>query len=156
MLRTLWHLRLRGDEEEVPVEERAWYRQVLEEPDPERKLRLVARASRTVKERAGPSLRVIRTAALVDPDIATLWERIESDFHANQRGIVQTLHAAKALRRGLGVARGTDILWTLNHPDLWHLLVGERGWTPAAWERCFLEAARAQLLAAPAEPPERS
>jgi AcrR family transcriptional regulator len=156
VLRALWHLRLRGDEEEVPVAERAWYRQVLEEADPERKLRLVARASRTVKERAGPSLRVIRTAALVDPDIATLWERIESDFHANQRGIVETLHAAKALRRGLGVARGTDILWTLNHPDLWHLLVGERGWTPAAWERWFLEAARAQLLAAPAAPPAPS
>jgi hypothetical protein len=99
----------------------------------------------------GPAPRMIRTAALVDPDIATLWERIEADFHANQRGIVETLHAAKALPRGLGVARGTDILWTLNHPDLWHLLVGERGWTPAAWERWFLEAARGQLLAARAD-----
>src|ERR671937_2719513 len=35
LLRALWHLRLRGDEEDVPVGERAWYRAVLEQPDPE-------------------------------------------------------------------------------------------------------------------------
>jgi AcrR family transcriptional regulator len=151
LLRALWHLRLRGDEDDVPVGERAWYRTVLEEPDPERKLRLTARTSRAVKERAGGTLRVIRTAALVDPDIAALWERIEADFHANQRGIVTTLYAARALRPGLGVARATDILWTLNHPDLLHLLVGERGWTPAAWERWFAATTCAQLLAARAD-----
>ena len=108
---------------------------------------LGARNSRAVKERAGAPARVIRTAALVDADAAALWARIESDFHANQRAIVETLHRDGALRRGLGVARATDILWTLNHPDVWHLLVVERGWTPAAWERWFAAAAREQLLA---------
>src|SRR3954447_4861926 len=36
LLRALWHLLLRGDEEESPVGERHWYREVLEQPDPER------------------------------------------------------------------------------------------------------------------------
>src|SRR6266545_1560110 len=40
VLRALWHLLLRGDEEPVPVGERPLFRAVLEEPDPERKLRL--------------------------------------------------------------------------------------------------------------------
>jgi AcrR family transcriptional regulator len=147
LLRVLWHLLLRGDEDEVPVGERVWYRAVLAEPDVERRVRLTARNSRLVKARAGGILRVIRTAALVDADIAGLWERIETDFHANQRAIVKTLHADGALRPGLGVERAADILWTLNHPDVWHLLVGERGWSAAAWERWFAEAVRAQLLA---------
>src|SRR3954447_25580498 len=146
LLRALWHLLLRGDEDDVPIGERAWYRAMLDEPDPARRLAIGASGSRAVKERAGGLLRVIRTAALVDADAAALWARIESDFHANQGAIVETVHRDGALRRGLGVARATDILWTLNHPDVWHLLVVERGWTPAAWERWFLAAVREQLL----------
>jgi len=148
VLRALWNLRLRGDEGEAPVGERAWYREVLEEPDPERQLQLTAKNSRMVKERIGPLLGVIRSAAPVDADSAALWNRIQSDFYENQRGIVETLHKRKALRRGLGVERASDILWTLNHPDLWQLLVGERGWTAEQWERWFTEAVRAQLLRA--------
>jgi AcrR family transcriptional regulator len=146
VLRALWNLRLRGDDDEAPVGERAWYREVLEEPDPERQIRLTARNSRMVKERIGPLLGVIRSAAPVDPDSAELWKRIQAEFYENQRGIVETLHKRKALRRGLDVKRASDILWTLNHPDLWQLLVGERGWTAEQWERWFAEAVSAQLL----------
>jgi AcrR family transcriptional regulator len=148
LLRALWHLLLRGDEEDAPVADRRWYQEVLEEPDPERVLRLTARNSRAVKERAGALMGVIRSAASTDADIADLWARIQTDFHDNQRGIVTALHARKALRPGLGVARAADVLWTLNHPDLWLLLVGERGWSPAEWERWFADVARSQLLRA--------
>src|SRR5213594_1065909 len=65
VLRALWHLRLRGDEEDVPVGERPWYREVLAEPDPERQLRLTARNSLAVKLRAAALMRVIRDAAPV-------------------------------------------------------------------------------------------
>ena len=34
VLRALWHLRLRGDEDAAPVAARDWYREVLDEPDP--------------------------------------------------------------------------------------------------------------------------
>ena len=82
-------------------------------------------------------------------DVSALWDRIETEFHANQRAVVETLHAAKALRPGLGVGRATDVLWTLNHPDVWRLLVAERGWTPQQYERWFAEASCAQLLRDP-------
>jgi AcrR family transcriptional regulator len=146
VLRALWHTLLRGDEDDVPVAGRRWYREVLEEPDPERRLRLNARNSRTVKERAGALMDVIRSAAASEPDIAVLWTRIQADFYENQRAIVKTLHSEKALRPGLGLDRAADILWTLNHPDVWQLLVGERGWTPDEYERWFGDAVRSQLL----------
>ena len=146
LLRALWHLLLRGDEEDAPVADRRWYHDVLEEPDPDRLVRLTASNSRAVKERAGALMGVIRSAASTDADIAQLWARIQADFHDNQRGIVEALHARRALRPGLGVARAADVLWTLNHPDLWLLLVGERGWTPAQWERWFADVVRSQLL----------
>jgi AcrR family transcriptional regulator len=146
LLRALWHLLLRGDEDDVPIGDRAWYREVLAEPDPERQLRLGAHNARLVKERAGVLLAVIRSAAAVDADIEALWDRIESDFYVNQRAVVQVLHDNGALRPGLDVTRAADIMWTLNHPDVWHLLVSARGWTSEAWEEWFGDTVCAQLL----------
>ena len=146
LLRALWHLLLRGDEEDLNVGERQWYREVLEEPDPERQLRLAAANSRIVKERAGALLGVIRSAAQIDAEISQLWGRIQADFYDNQRAIVESLHAKKALRPDLDANRATDILWTLNHPDVWLLLAGDRGWAPAEWEQWFGDTVCAQLL----------
>jgi AcrR family transcriptional regulator len=151
VLRALWNLLLRGDQGEVPVAERSWYREVLAEPDPQRQLRLNARNSRAVKTRIAGMLKVIRDAAPVDRDIEALWQRIQTEFYANQRVIVERLAERKALRRGLGVDRATDILWTLNHPDVWQLLVAERGWTPEQYEQWFGDTACAQLLGASAD-----
>src|SRR4051812_5519035 len=147
LLRALWNHLLRDGLEEVPVAELDRYRDILAEPDPARRLRMNARASRIVKERIAIVLEVIRTAAPGDPDIGALWSRIQTEFHANQRVIVESLAANGALRAGLDVDRAADLLWTLNHPNVWQLLVAERGWTPEQWERWLAETAAAQLLA---------
>jgi AcrR family transcriptional regulator len=143
VLRALWHLRLRGDQVDVPIHERGWYREVLAEPDPERALRLGAHEARLVKERAGGLFAVLRSGAAADPDIAALWSRIDSEFYENQRAVVAALGG---LRAGLDVTRAADIMWTLNHPDVWELLVGRRGWTPDEWEEWFAATLSAQLL----------
>lgn len=147
LLRTLWHLLLRGDEGDVPVAEREWFRQVIEERDPERQLRLNAHNSRTAKERIGGMLEVIREAAVGgDDDAAALWQRIETEYHANQRTVIESLGKKRALRSGLDVDRAADILWTINHPSQWQLLVRARGWSPEHYEQWCAELACSQLL----------
>ena len=146
LLRAVWDLALKGDDADAPVADRRWYLAVLEEPDPERKLRRLAEASCVVKQRIAKLLRVIRDAAPSDEEIGALWELIQSDFHANQGAIVATLEKARALAPGLDAARATDILWTLNHPDVWLLLVGERSWTPEQFETWLGDTAIDQLL----------
>src|SRR5437763_7553646 len=69
VLRALWNLLLRGGEGDVPVAQRPWYLEVVEEPDPDRQLRMTARASRIVKVRIAAVLEVIRNAGPTDPDI---------------------------------------------------------------------------------------
>ena len=146
VLRALWHLLLRGADDDVAVQDRDWYREVLAEPDPERRLRLNARNSRVVKQRAAAVMEVIRTAAPLDVDIDALWSRIQSEFYENQRAVVQGLAEQRALLPGLDVARATDILWTLNHPDVWQLLTRSRGWAAADYERWLGDTACEQLL----------
>src|SRR3954468_6221087 len=121
VLRALWNLRLRGERDDLPVAEQDWYREMLEESDPEALLRRNARNSRMGKLRVAALAEVIRSAAPLDPDIDALWKRIETNYRENQRVIVESLKKKKALRRGLGVDRAADILWALNHPTIWQL-----------------------------------
>lgn len=150
VLRALWNRVLRGDDDTLPVAGREWYRAVLEEPDPERQLRLNAQNARAVKERAGAVLEIIRNASQADPAIGALWQRIQEEFLANQRAIIDSLAARGALRPGLGVDEAADLIWTLNHPALWALLVGERKWSPERFEAWLADAFCSQLLGMPA------
>lgn len=151
LLRALWNALLRGDEDSAPVGERDWFREVLDEPDPARQLRLNTRNSLSVKTRAGAVLEVIRDAASADPEIGKLWARIQAEFRENQRAVVESLERKAALRPGLDVSTATDILWALNHPSLYWLLVGARGWTPEQYEDWLGAAMCSQLLAAAAD-----
>jgi AcrR family transcriptional regulator len=145
LIRAVWDVLLRGDGD-IPVAQQPWYQEMLTERDPERQLRLNARNSRAVKTRIGGLLQVIRDTAPIDADIHALWTLIQRDFYDNQRAIVERLHRGKALRPGLDVTRATDILWTLNHPAQWQLLVSERGWSPEDYEQWFADTSCAQLL----------
>jgi AcrR family transcriptional regulator len=155
VLRALWNLRLRDDRDEMPVSEQPRYREVLDQPDPERQLRLNARNSREGKLRVAALAEVIRNSAALDPDIAALWERINREYHANQRAIIERIHDKGALRRELTIDRATDILWTLNHPNTWELLVTRRGWTPEQYEQWVGDTSSAQLLSTPTTPRRR-
>jgi hypothetical protein len=104
---------------------------------------------RAPKVRIAALLDVIRSGALIEPDLEALWNPIETDYHANQRVIVDRLDEKQALRPDLDVDRATDIVWTLNHPNVWQLLVGERGWTPEHYEQWCADLACSQLLKHP-------
>lgn len=146
LLRALWHLLLRGDEANEPVGEREWFRAVLEEPDPERALRLNVQNARRVRARASALLRAIHGAAAADREVAALWERIQTEFYDNQRAVVEALDRKRALRPGLAAARATDILWTLNNPAVYWLLVDDRGWTDEQHEKWLADTLCSLLL----------
>lgn len=145
VLRALWNLRMRGDEEPVSMAERTWYRAVVEEPDPRRRLALVAHNVRVVRERTAHVTEIVRQAAPADEQIAELWERFQREFYElGVRGIVETLARDRVL--ATDVTTASDIGWTLTHPDLYQLLVRQRGWSPEAYERWLAETLAAQLI----------
>jgi AcrR family transcriptional regulator len=146
VLRALWNLRMRGDEEPVPMPERAGYREIIDEPDPRRRLALVARNTRVLRERTAPLTEIIRQAAPADEQIAALWERFQRElYELGVCGIVETLERDGVLAADATTA--SDIGWALTHPDLYQLLVGRRGWSPEAYERWLAETLCAQLIA---------
>ena len=146
LLRALWNVLLRGDADDVPMGERPWFRDLLAEPDPGVRLDRMARQSRAVKDRAGALMVVIRDAAAADDDVAALWDRIEAQFRELLDPVARTLAEEGALRPGLDPGRAADVLWALNHPDVWRLLVRVRGWSPDEYEIWLAGAFRRELL----------
>ncbi|HTI35476.1 MAG TPA: TetR family transcriptional regulator [Miltoncostaea sp.] len=146
LLRALWNLLLRGDADDVPMGDRPWFRDLLAEPDPGARLARLAAVSRGVKDRAGPLMVVIREGAAVDGDVAALWARIEREFRELLVPVARTFAREGRLREGLDEERAADLLWALNHPDVWRLLVRVRGWSGDEYERWLSGAFRRELL----------
>jgi AcrR family transcriptional regulator len=134
---------VRGGGDPVPVAEQDWFRTMAAEPDPRERIRLFARGSAEIKKRAGTIVEIIRQAAPADPEIASLWDQFMRDFYENQQLVIEGLDQDGVLVPDAD--RATDILWTINHPNVYHLLVHGRGWTDAEYER-WLDATLADQL----------
>jgi AcrR family transcriptional regulator len=148
VLRSLWNLRMRGDEEPAAVTKRAWFQEIMEERDPRRRLALVARNASILRGRTATLTEIVRLAAPEDEQIAGLWRRFERDlYQIGMRAVAEALERDGVL--AIDVATAADVLWTLVHPDVYLLLVRQRGWSPEAYERWLADTLCDQLLAGP-------
>jgi AcrR family transcriptional regulator len=135
---------VRGDDAPVPVVERDWFKAVLDERDARKGIKLLAASAAAMKERAGSLFEIMRQAAAADPEIAALWGEFMQDFYETQGLVIEWLIKRGALK--VDADRATDILWTINHPSVYHLLVVERGWSPADYEQWLAATLTEQLL----------
>jgi AcrR family transcriptional regulator len=135
---------VRGSDDPVPVAQQEWFRAVLDEPDPRKRLTAFAHAATELKSRAGAIFEIIRHAAPTDPEIGAMWDEFMRDFYDNQRLIIDRFHADGALK--VDANRATDILWTINHPAVYHLLVAERGWSTHDYQHWLEQTLNQQLL----------
>jgi AcrR family transcriptional regulator len=134
-----------GDDAPVPVLERPWVRQLREEPDPRGRVRILAGNARAMLERSTPILEVLRGAAASDPELAALWRRYKAQRFEGQRVLLGVVTERSGLRDGLAPEAALDVLFALGSPETYGLLVGDRGWSPARFERWY-EDALARLL----------
>ena len=62
--------------------------------------------------------------------------------------LAQDLRDAGGLRRDLTIREAADVLWATNSPELYTLLVEERGWSPPRYERWLADSWCRLLLTA--------
>jgi len=89
-------------------------------------------------ERSSAILRVLATAAAVDPDAAQLMEEIRRQRHTGQSRIVAALSARDALDPGLELSEAADISYAVLSPEVHHILTVERGWTAGQYEQWLI------------------
>ncbi len=99
-----------------------------------------------IAPRAAPILLLVRDAAVADPVVEALLERMDADRLRRMTENARRLHRAGHLRPGIGVAQAADVLWTYSSAELYELLVLRRGWTPERYGRFVADAMTAALL----------
>lgn len=134
-----------SDARPVPVTEREWFRQVLEEPDAHRQLELFASAARGIHERTGDLFRVLQSAAAVDPEVARHLTLHAEGQVEDERRLVASLAAKSALRPGLSPDEALETVWALTTLQFF-AQVSQHGWSPSRYEQWLADALVRLLL----------
>ena len=120
---------VRGDAETTPLRERSVIDAIRREQDPHRQLAMYGSLLAEVNPRLAPLIRVLQEAAPGDLDTAGALESLNANRLEGMSEFAGLLHDRGALRPGISKAEARDVLWTLNSPELYQLLVLERGWS---------------------------
>jgi len=130
ILEVLLDVSIAGDDEPVAVTERPNVASLFDEPDLRKVLAGFAAVTTQINERTNDLYAVLTGAAAADADAAVLLRTLREQRDRGQGNIVRTLHRKQCLRSGLKARDAADIVHALMSPEVFRLLVVERGWTP--------------------------
>lgn len=147
ILKALLDASVAGDDEPVPVAERPRVRSLLNAADPRDRLAGLAGISVEINTRTTPIYRILLSAAGSDNDAAGLLDELTRQRQEGQGRVATSLARSGALRLGLRAGEAADLIHALASPELYRLLVIERHWSPARFERWLSETLADQLLA---------
>lgn len=108
--------------------------QILEERDPEKRLRGAARIARQIHDAQRAGFDLLRGAGVVAPELARLEQERERIRYERQEQMIASLRGAKRLRPELSSRTARDILWTLTGSDVYRMLVRDRGWSSQKYQ----------------------
>lgn len=135
-----------GDDQPVSLPERPRSKAIRAEPDPRTYLALYAELVTEMGGRLAGIYEALRGAAGADMDARKLWESHLAQRRQGAANVVGDVLRKGALRQGLDREAAADIVWLLNDPGLYHLLVQRRGWTADRFRAWLIETMSRQLL----------
>jgi AcrR family transcriptional regulator len=146
LAKAVFDLAIAGDDEPVPMVERASLMKVREEPDPRRKLMLYGEHLAAVAPRHVPFQLVILDAAANDSEAAKVWNQLQAERLRGMTMFANSLATDGHLRDGVTASEARDVLWTYNSAELYRLLVHDRQWSTKRYGRWIAVALTAALL----------
>jgi AcrR family transcriptional regulator len=146
ILEALLDVSIVGDDDDVPLADRPQVRSLLGDRPPADQLAGFVGVAADVNARVAPLYRILVSAAGVDPDAAALLDQLTRQRQEGQRVIARSLARAGALRPGLRERDAADIIHALLSPELYRLLVVDRGWAPPRYQRWLAGVLVEQLL----------
>jgi TetR/AcrR family transcriptional regulator, regulator of autoinduction and epiphytic fitness len=146
ILKAVIDISIAGDDAPVAMLERPHVQALLSDADPSRQLAGFAAMLRALLGRAAPVHRILVDAARSDEAAAELLADIARQRQEGQRRIARSLSRSNALRPGLRERDAADIIYAVASPEVYGLLVFDRGWSGERYEHWLTELLVAQLL----------
>src|SRR5688500_1901579 len=131
VLSGLVDISIAGDDAPVPILDRAWVAELRGEPDLGRRIGLLAHHGRLMLERRAAIDEVLRAAAAADPEIAAMWEQAKAQRFIGQKVLLGIVGGPSLPPTGEAV----DAIYAIGSPETYGLLVRDRGWSPARFEK---------------------
>jgi AcrR family transcriptional regulator len=135
-----------GDDEDTALQDRPEVAVLLAESDPRKQLAGFARINVAINTRSADVYCILVSAAGSDAEAAALLADYTRRRDTGQGQIAGLLAREEALRPDLTERHAADIIHALMSPELYRMLVIERGWTPGRYENWLAETLAAQLL----------
>lgn len=139
LLAELVDVTIAGGVDAPAVFDQGWVRELREEPDARRRLAILARNGRSILDRRADVDEVVRGAASAEPEIAALRDRGKAERFAGQRELLNIVVGAVGPRPGLDLGDAADILYAIGSPEMYRLLVVDRGWTADRFEAWYAD-----------------
>lgn len=146
LLKELVDVTIAGDDEPVATLDREWFRAGIEAPTADEHLRRHVAGTTRVLDRVAPIIQMVELAAGSDPEIGGLWPDTDPRYTV-QSAAARSLVAKPGARPGLTAGDAADVLYGILSPELYLLLVRDRGWSPERYERWALDTLHPQLCA---------
>jgi AcrR family transcriptional regulator len=145
ILKALLDTSIAGDDQPRAVQARPEVASQLSESDPGQLLAGVAGITTAINQRSNDVYGVLMSAAGSDPGAAELLDEVRQQRDQGQGKIARSLSRAHALKPGLRERDAADLIHALMSPELYRLLVGDRGWTPDRYQQWLATTLTQQL-----------
>jgi AcrR family transcriptional regulator len=145
ILKAVLDTSIAGDDQPLSVQERPDVAPLFGEPVATELLAGFARVTTAINQRTNDVYRVLVSAASSDPAAADLLVEIQQQRDQGQGQIAHALARAGSLRAGLRERDAADLIHALMSPEIYRLLVVDRGWTPERYQQ-YLATTLAQQL----------
>ncbi|HEX6684108.1 MAG TPA: TetR/AcrR family transcriptional regulator [Candidatus Limnocylindrales bacterium] len=134
-----------GDDQPTTTMQRSWFTDALATKTATEHLRAHIKGTHAILRRVADLTKVLATAAAMDPAIAQMWPQAQDPRYVVSRAAAQALMRKPGARATVSADEAADILFGLLSPELYLLLVRERGWHTDKWERWAFDTLRTQL-----------
>jgi AcrR family transcriptional regulator len=148
ILKALLDVSIAGDDRALSLPERPQVATLLAEPDPEKLLAGFASFTVGINARTSDVYRILSSASGSDPAAAVLLAGYQQQRAEGQGRIARSLARARALRPGLRERDAADLIHALMSPELYRLLVIDRGWPLERYEQWLADTLADQLTSA--------
>ena len=147
LVKRAYDVLLVGDPDPVPPAQRPAFRALAAETVPHRVIERYAAISLDLITRVGPLAAALLSAAHSgDPELADLAVTISRERLFGATAVTNHLAGLGALDLRATREQARDVVWTLISPEVYRMLVLERGWSGQAYEQWLTSSLSAALL----------
>ncbi|PKO08229.1 MAG: hypothetical protein CVU40_16360 [Chloroflexi bacterium HGW-Chloroflexi-2] len=137
-----------GDDQPIPLLQRAGPLSVMQEKNPHRQIEIFSHDIFEIMSRMAPIFEIMRIAAKTEPEISDILQQIlKSRYHGMEK-FIQYLSTNITLQEDLTPAEAVETVWAITSAELYNLLTVDRGWSGEQYEQWLAKTLKKILLEA--------